>query len=377
MLPCGCLAGGYSRPPAFSIHLRQQPLRLSALPCHPPAHSTSLERIDPNSDQKSLPTTKSLHTVCVATKPHPTTMARLSAFSSSAPNSNGRLASPRNTNAPTPPTPLHDSRSASPSPQLPAPTTDNDDDDNDDDDFDWDRDPERYQELTRALPSDATLFPSGSRSLAHIALQAFSLGAVLAGSLAVLAWLVALRPGPPHALWRLPAFAACLSVFHYLEFYVTAAHNTRAARADSFLLFTNGVVYEAAHALAAAEAVAGARVPAWGGLWSGPWSVVLGLCLVVGGQAVRSVAMAQAGTNFSHVPARTRRAGHELVTHGVYAWLRHPSYFGFFWWALGTQVLMGNTVCLVGYAVTLWVFFQRRIVGASFPFLLRAKGPPY
>jgi len=71
--------------------------------------------------------------------------------------------------------------------------------------------------------------------------------------------------------------------------------------------------------------------------------------------------MAQAGTNFNHIPAREHRAGHELVTRGVYGYLRHPSYFGFFWWAIGTQLLVGNAVCGVVYVVVLWIFFNNRI----------------
>lgn len=35
---------------------------------------------------------------------------------------------------------------------------------------------------------------------------------------------------------------------------------------------------------------------------------------------------------------RQREDSHQLVTRGVYRFLRHPSYFGWFWWSLGTQV---------------------------------------
>jgi len=103
--------------------------------------------------------------------------------------------------------------------------------------------------------------------------------------------------------------------------------------------------------------------PAWLTHVSAPWSRALGLALVLLGQGIRSLAMAQAGTNFNHIPAKTHRAGHELVTRGVYGWLRHPSYFGFFWWAIGTQLLVGNAVCGVVYVVVLWVFFSDRIRG--------------
>ena len=89
--------------------------------------------------------------------------------------------------------------------------------------------------------------------------------------------------------------------------------------------------------------------------------VSLGLFLMVLGQAVRSLAMVQAGANFTHTIQRRKREGHVLVTRGVYSVLRHPSYFGFFWWGLGTQLVLGNVVCFLGYAVVLWLFFAERI----------------
>lgn len=86
-----------------------------------------------------------------------------------------------------------------------------------------------------------------------------------------------------------------------------------------------------------------------------------GLVLIVIGQMTRTMAMAQAGTNFSHLVQSKRKEGHVLVTDGVYAWIRHPSYFGFWWWGLGTQLVLGNMMCLVGYTVVLWRFFKHRI----------------
>ena len=95
---------------------------------------------------------------------------------------------------------------------------------------------------------------------------------------------------------------------------------------------------------------------------------------MLAGQGVRSVAMAQAGTNFNHTVQSQRTRGHELVTKGVYAVLRHPSYFGFFWWGLGSQLVLGNVVCLVCYAVVLWRFFNRRIEGELLVHLCATKG---
>ncbi len=40
---------------------------------------------------------------------------------------------------------------------------------------------------------------------------------------------------------------------------------------------------------------------------------------------------------------------------------RHPSYFGFFYWSVGSQILLCNPICLVGFTVSLWRFFNQRI----------------
>jgi len=45
----------------------------------------------------------------------------------------------------------------------------------------------------------------------------------------------------------------------------------------------------------------------------------------------------------------------------VYAWFRHPSYTGFFYWAVGTQMILQNHVCFVIFASILWRFFYLRI----------------
>ena len=56
-----------------------------------------------------------------------------------------------------------------------------------------------------------------------------------------------------------------------------------------------------------------------------------------------------------------RTRSHKLVPHGVYATFRHPAYCGWFWWSLGTQVLLANPVALVAYALAAWQFFHNRI----------------
>lgn len=79
------------------------------------------------------------------------------------------------------------------------------------------------------------------------------------------------------------------------------------------------------------------------------------------GQLLRTGAMYQAASNFTHLVSTEKKQKHKLVTHGLYACFRHPSYVGWFWWSIGTQVLLKNPVCIVVYAVAAWRFFAARI----------------
>jgi len=50
-----------------------------------------------------------------------------------------------------------------------------------------------------------------------------------------------------------------------------------------------------------------------------------------------------------------------LVTHGIYGIMRHPSYVGWFWWSIGTQIILSNPFCVIFYAIISWKFFNDRI----------------
>ncbi|KAK3322267.1 Isoprenylcysteine carboxyl methyltransferase family-domain-containing protein [Apodospora peruviana] len=197
------------------------------------------------------------------------------------------------------------------------------------------------------------------KSLAGIALRSFCLGIALTIGIS-LTLATVIRTNSP--LWRLPFFLAALSLFHFLEFLTTAAYNTRAADISSFLLTANWPSYAIAHSFASFECLVTKLLwPHRSWSYTGPLLCVLGFVLVLVGQTVRSVAMVQAGPSFNHQVQHQRGAAHVLVTSGIYARLRHPSYFGFFWWALGTQLVMGNLVSFFLYAAVLWKFFNARI----------------
>ncbi|KAJ5151116.1 uncharacterized protein N7482_010368 [Penicillium canariense] len=218
---------------------------------------------------------------------------------------------------------------------------------------------------------DRSNYPGGTKSLSGISLRAFLLGTSLGITASLTILLSTVFPTP---LWRVPFFIAALSLFHFLEYFVTARYNTRYATVGAFLLTSNGWAYNVAHGSAAVECIVShllwpeqTRIGQWLSFTEPIFGISISLPLVVGfvltlvGQVVRTMAMAQAGSNFNHHVQSERQEGHMLVKTGLYGYLRHPSYFGFFWWGLGTQLVLGNVVCFVGYALVLWRFFSTRI----------------
>ncbi|KAL2064177.1 hypothetical protein VTL71DRAFT_4671 [Oculimacula yallundae] len=217
-------------------------------------------------------------------------------------------------------------------------------------------------ELTNALNTwDLQLQPGHPKSLSGIAIRSFILGLTLSSTLTLTLYLLSTSS----LFWRAPFFIATLSLFHFLEFYTTSLTNTSSAQISSFLFSSNGSAYTIAHTTSLLECLLShtlypsAILPSYI-----HYSVLLlGLAFIISGQAIRATAMLTAGTNFSHVVKHTKAQSHELVTGGVYSVFRHPSYFGFFWWGIGTQLVCGNIVSLLGYSVVLWRFFQTRIEG--------------
>lgn len=67
----------------------------------------------------------------------------------------------------------------------------------------------------------------------------------------------------------------------------------------------------------------------------------LGLLLCLLGQSLRSAALYTCADNFNHIIQDTKNNANpkqRLVREGVYGVLRHPSYTGWFYWSIGTQV---------------------------------------
>jgi protein-S-isoprenylcysteine O-methyltransferase len=162
----------------------------------------------------------------------------------------------------------------------------------------------------------------------------------------------------PHVLglpWMLAAFLGAVLAFHASEVLLVAVFNRDQLSWASTLV---SPAYAAMLGAALAEFAAELRFAPW--LKAAPVALV-GALLVVAGESVRKTAMFTAQRAFTHEIVRGPREGHHLVTAGIYRYVRHPGYLGWFWWAIGAQLLLGNVLTTALAAVLAWRFFARRI----------------
>jgi protein-S-isoprenylcysteine O-methyltransferase len=83
-----------------------------------------------------------------------------------------------------------------------------------------------------------------------------------------------------------------------------------------------------------------------------------------------------AGRNFNHQIQTRKDEKHKLVTDGVYQISRHPSYLGWYLWAVGTQIFMLSAISTVLFIGSSWLFFNNRIPMEE-KYLLRFFGEEY
>lgn len=73
----------------------------------------------------------------------------------------------------------------------------------------------------------------------------------------------------------------------------------------------------------------------------------VGLGIFVAGSTLRWVAVSTLDKHFS--PLVELQEEHQLVTHGIYAWVRHPAYLGSLCWTLSVPLFLGSGAGLVAF----------------------------
>ena len=154
-------------------------------------------------------------------------------------------------------------------------------------------------------------------------------------------------------------YVAALALFHWSEYFTTAYTNPRNLNLESFLLDHSKEYHIAIIASFVEFFIECFLYPSM----KTPFIVnYIGLLLVFGGEFFRKKAMLTARSNFNHYVQHIKQEGHQLVTEGIYSYVRHPSYVGWFYWSVGTQLMMLNPVCFIAYTLVSWKFFNDRIV---------------
>jgi protein-S-isoprenylcysteine O-methyltransferase len=190
-----------------------------------------------------------------------------------------------------------------------------------------------------------------NQSAFPIAIRAAFLGLVFALGLYVK--LVA-----PSNVQLFGGYMSIMALFHYSEFLSIAIVQPKQVSTDSFV-----INHSPQYTIAAVTSWVEFFIESYffPGLKEVYWISNVGICICIFGEILRKTAILTAGSNFNHLVQCEKSSDHVLVTHGVYGWFRHPSYVGWFYWSIGTQIILINPICIPAYTIASWVFFKERI----------------
>lgn len=147
-------------------------------------------------------------------------------------------------------------------------------------------------------------------------------------------------------------FLLMFCFFHFSEFALISFEH-RNPRFDSLLL-NHGSKYASAFTFSIIEFILS------------PFTLLplfrfVGMVTAMIGLLLRAMALWTAGSAFTHLIVTRRSSTHTLVTTGVYAFMRHPGYAGWWLWVSGAQLLAGNLVSFICFSIVTWIFFKDRI----------------
>ncbi|KAG2392785.1 hypothetical protein C9374_011510 [Naegleria lovaniensis] len=152
------------------------------------------------------------------------------------------------------------------------------------------------------------------------------------------------------------AFAAIIALFHAGEWLTQYMYNRSMCSINSLAIEKH---YMIAMSCAILEYIIESIF--FPSLKTYSWICYLGIILALIGDGIRKCAMITAGMAFTHLIQERRREGHNLITHGIYSYVRHPGYLGWFIWAPATQLILMNPFCVCAFTFVAWQFFYDRI----------------
>ena len=150
-----------------------------------------------------------------------------------------------------------------------------------------------------------------------------------------------------------------LCIYHYSEYFSVLIYHFDKISCEFFLI-DHSIGWGAATLLSFAEMIIGTYY--FDKYKKIKFFFVIGLVMLIVGQYFRIAALYTGKSNFTHKIRYNKVENHELITHGIYSLSRHPSYFGFFLWSVGIEVMCCNPICTIGFTFVLFNFFKRRIL---------------
>lgn len=157
---------------------------------------------------------------------------------------------------------------------------------------------------------------------------------------------------------KISVYACILVVYHLSEFSGVLFFRSEQLEINSFLLY-HSLYYQTCFFLCLIEYYCWIRFNPESKTETGLFSL-LGLFCSVFGLCLRFLAFFSAKENFNHLLNR-EKSSHRIISNGIFAIERHPSYVGFFLFAVGNQIWLKNYFCSAIFFVVLLVFFTERI----------------
>ena len=149
-----------------------------------------------------------------------------------------------------------------------------------------------------------------------------------------------------------------LCIYHYTEFFSELLFHFQDLQKDAFLIYQNKK-WVISTSVSFVETLLGTYF--FHKYKNIKILFIVGLLMTIVGQYFRIAALFTGKSNFTHKIQLKKRKNHVLVKYGIYKICRHPSYFGFFIWSVGIEIMCVNPICTIGFAYILFLFFKDRI----------------
>ena len=150
-----------------------------------------------------------------------------------------------------------------------------------------------------------------------------------------------------------------LTIYHYTEYFSVLIYHFKNLSFSSYLI-DQSIYWIFASIFSLSETLI--ETFYFSELKQNKYIFISGLFLTVIGQIFRISALYTGKKNFTHLVSYNKKKEHVLVKNGIYSLSRHPSYFGFYLWSVGIQLMCGNVICFFGFIIALYIFFKDRII---------------